>query len=224
MSSSRRESQRLSDASTFHAHLTTPNKNHNHHPPTPTNNASQLHDAALVTADYLAIADESTLRRDGLLVVDAASPKVLLKVHSLLELEPQRLYLTPRGSTLLRTSRTEALLAGKVHLSVDLVDSPSTSVCSEAVAPPGTSRQHSRASRGDCPSPPLTPSSLADIGRQRSSDGGGCRRAETTPDASLSPRRTGSPSSSSVAGALRCVRMLRAAPTPETQMSSTSAG
>ena len=69
--------------------------------------------AFFVTLDFTALTDERTLWTKGFLLEDRLRG-VTIKIHSLIELEPSILYTTPHGSSLVRTSRTEALLAVSV--------------------------------------------------------------------------------------------------------------
>eukprot|EP00965_Chrysotila_dentata_P231043 6198118-Pleurochrysis_carterae.AAC.6 len=80
------------------------------HLPTP-----RLQDFVELTSDVLV--------REGFLLHDSVLGS-RLSVHSLLELELGRSYTTARGNSLCRTSRTEALLAGSVHISVDTLEPP----------------------------------------------------------------------------------------------------
>ena len=163
-----------------------------------------VRDAKQVTNDYLALSSEK-ITNLGVNLVDRAAQKTI-KVHSLVELELGRLYVTKDGNSLIRTSRHDALLAGKVTLPIDMDEamSPRTSVCSADT--PGSSCRHSKDGR-DSPLSPL---------RRFVSEGSWCSSLVSdavTPPSSSRSRSFEVRESSSLSSAMLCVRVLRAAPT-----------
>ena len=94
------------------------------HPPTPPTPLCADHAAAhMITEDFVALTS-ANLHNSGVVLEDR-STREHLRVHSLLELEMGRIYVSPRGNSLRRVSQTHVLLAEKVPLAVDLVqDTP----------------------------------------------------------------------------------------------------
>ena len=82
--------------------------------------------AHFVTTDFTELTDERELWSKGFLLEDKTRGESI-KIYSLLELELGVMYVTPRGSSLVRTARTEARLADKITLPVDLSDGLSLS-------------------------------------------------------------------------------------------------
>merc|ERR1740130_905343 len=79
--------------------------------------------AHMITEDFVALTS-AYLHNSGVVLEDR-STREHLRVHSLLELEMGRIYVSPRGNSLRRVSQTHVLLAEKVPLAVDLVqDTP----------------------------------------------------------------------------------------------------
>eukprot|EP00964_Phaeocystis_antarctica_P124957 scaffold88601_cov57-Phaeocystis_antarctica.AAC.3 len=77
----------------------------------------------MITEDFVALTS-ANLHNSGVVLEDR-STREHLRVHSLLELEMGRIYVSPRGNSLRRVSQTHVLLAEKVPLAVDLVqDTP----------------------------------------------------------------------------------------------------
>ena len=90
------------------------------HPPT---SLAAHHAAAhMITEDFVALTS-ANLHNSGVVLEDR-STREHLRVHSLLELEMGRIYVSPRGNSLRRVSQAHVLLAEKVPLAVDLVQDP----------------------------------------------------------------------------------------------------
>ena len=101
--------------------------------------ATSVTAAHFLTLDFTSLTSGPTLWSRGLTLEDRTNCEHV-KVFSLIELEQGIDYRTPHGNTLVRVSRTEALLAGKISLPVDLVDpavSPRTSADFTHDAPGG---------------------------------------------------------------------------------------
>ena len=77
--------------------------------------------AHFVTLDFTELTDEHELLSRGFLLEDRARGESI-KIFSLVELEQGVVYCTPRGTSLIRTSRAEALLADKITLPVDFCE------------------------------------------------------------------------------------------------------
>ena len=89
--------------------------------------------AHFITLDFTALTDEKELWSKGFLMEDRVRQQSI-KIFSLIELEQGIVYSTPRGNSVVRTSRTEACLADKITLPVDLCDaaiSPRSSFASD---------------------------------------------------------------------------------------------
>ena len=150
--------------------------------------------AHFVTLDFTELTDEKELWSRGFLLQDRLRGNSL-KIFSLVELELGIVYITPRGTSLIRTSRSEALLADKIPVPVDLHDaalSPQTSFVEEAAA----------AEAEECSSG--GGSSGGDGSADGGGGGGGRRR-----------RRSSRESAAALGSALQHVRALSAEPTPE---------
>jgi len=76
----------------------------------------------MITEDFVALTS-ANLHNSGIVLEDR-STREHLRVHSLLELEMGRIYVSPRGNSLRRVSQAHVLLAEKVPLAVDLVQDP----------------------------------------------------------------------------------------------------
>ena len=76
----------------------------------------------MVTEDFVTLTSAG-LHSTGVVLEDR-STREHLRVHSLLELELGRIYVSPRGNSLRRISQAHVLLAEKVPLAVDLVQEP----------------------------------------------------------------------------------------------------
>ena len=74
----------------------------------------------MVTEDFVALTS-AHLHNSGVVLEDR-STREHLRVHSLLELEMGRIYVSPRGNSVRRINKTHVLLAEKVPLAVDLQD------------------------------------------------------------------------------------------------------
>ena len=84
--------------------------------------AAELTMAHFVTMDYMALTGGATLWACGYTLQDLTR-QLSIKIFSLIELEEGVDYRTSHGNALVRVSRTEALLAGRVTIPVDLTDS-----------------------------------------------------------------------------------------------------
>ena len=83
--------------------------------------ASSVVAAHFLTMDFTALTSEGTLWSHGFQLEDRSRHETI-KIFSLIELEEGTEYKTPHGHSLVRVSRTEALLAGSISLTVDLAD------------------------------------------------------------------------------------------------------
>ena len=84
--------------------------------------ACQATAAEFVTLDFTTLTNQSGLWAKGVILTDRTHDHESIKIHSLIELEQGVQYSTACGNSLVRTSRTTALLADRVVLPVDLVD------------------------------------------------------------------------------------------------------
>ena len=133
--------------------------------------------AHFITLDFTALTDEKELWSKGFLLEDRVR-RQSIKVFSLIELEQGIVYSTPRGNSVVRISRTEACLADKITLPVDLCDaaiSPRTSFVSsnedESSVAIGSALQHVRA-LGASPSAETLGALQHTLGRLPASDDG----------------------------------------------------
>ena len=77
--------------------------------------------AHFLTLDFTALTDERAIWKDGFILQDKLRG-TSVKIFSLIELERGITYTTSHGSTLVRTSHTEARLNDQISLAVDLSD------------------------------------------------------------------------------------------------------
>ena len=76
--------------------------------------------AHLLTEEFVALSSEAELQRTGFTLRDRDSSSEHLRIHSLVELEFKRNYITPGGNQLRRVARDKAVLGpNKIELPIN---------------------------------------------------------------------------------------------------------